>query len=114
MQECACLVPAIRRHNVPVANESVFIYQQSVNTDRAAGVGFVRADTDFCAKSIAEAIGKARRGVPEYSGRIHLAEELLRGRWIFRDDGIGVMRSISFDMRNRVVDVIDHMDGHDQ
>ena len=54
------------------------------------------------------AIGELGRGVVQHDGGIDLGEEALDGRRVLGDDRLGVVRAVGRDMRDRLVDAVDH------
>ena len=70
-------------------------------------------DADLGAEAELAAIGELRRGVVQDDRRIDLGEEALRRRLILGDDGIGVVRAVGLDMRDRRVEPVDDAHGDD-
>ncbi len=70
-------------------------------------------DPDFRSETVAETVRKTCRAVLVDTGGVHESHEFSRGIRIFRDDAVSVMRSVSVDMMDRFIDVIDYFDGKD-
>src|SRR5207247_11069130 len=80
------VLASIRRDNVPVTGELVFINQQTFHAYRAACVRLVGADADFGAEAVSKTVGKTSGSVPEDSGRIHFGHNSPRIRLVFHHD----------------------------
>ena len=65
----------ICRHDVAIADQLVLVNQQSLDSHRAAGMSFVRADADFRAEAVAESIGETRGRVPVNPGGIDFIQK---------------------------------------
>src|SRR5262249_12189044 len=108
------VLAGIRRDNVPVTGELVFINQQPLNADRAACVRLVRADADFSAESVSKAVCKTSGSVPKDSGRIHFVQKSPRIRFISRHDAVGVSGSVRMNMIDGFVETVNGLHIHDQ
>ena len=73
---------------------------------RPVAMPISRAKTKFAA------VGELRRCIMQHDRRIDLAQEFLRRLPVFGDDRVGVMRAVAFDMRDRLVDAVDHPGGN--
>ena len=58
------VLASIRRDNVPVTGELVFINQQTFHAYRAACVRLVGADADFGAEAVSKTVRKTSGSVP--------------------------------------------------
>jgi hypothetical protein len=54
-------------------------------------VQLVRADADFRAESVLEAVGETGGRVHHHRARVHLAKKTPGPRVVFGDDGFGVL-----------------------
>ena len=69
----------VGRDDVAVSNQVVFVDEKALDADRTARVRLVCADADLGAEAVAEAIGKAGRGIPIDAGGIDFVQEALCG-----------------------------------
>src|SRR5262245_16715644 len=114
VQERPRAIARIRRDNVPVADELVFINHQTFHSHRTTRVCLVRADPNLCTESIAEAIGKPGRGIPEHTSRIHLVQETPRPFTILSNDGVRVRRTVLVNVIDRLVQAVHDLHIHNQ
>ncbi len=108
------VLASIRRDNVPVTGELVFINQQTFHAYRAACVRLVGADADFGAEAVSKTVRKTSGSVPEDSGRIHFVQKSPRIRFVFRHDAVGVSGSVLMNMIDRFVETVNGLHIHDQ
>src|SRR6266481_2222873 len=97
------------RPRLPGAVDAVFETGQLLGADRAAGVKLTRSDTDFRAETEFAAVGELGRRVMQHDRRIDLVEEFACGGCILGYDRIGVLRTVIVDMRDRLIDAVDHL-----
>ena len=72
-------------HHMALPHQTVFVDHQPIESYRAAGVRFIRANADLSAFAKAKAIGKTGRGIVHDSGRIDMIEKLRGCFWVFRE-----------------------------
>ena len=95
MGEFFCVWAGVVGDDLAGAEEFVFVDDQSFESYGAAGVDFARADTDFCAEAVAEAVAEARAAIPEYVCGIDQRHEPF-GLVFFRcDNRIGMFRAVT-------------------
>ena len=82
-----------------------------VEADGATRMQLAGADANFGAEAVAEAVRKPRRAVVEDICRIHLFEKSSGSRGILREDSVCVVRTMSLNMIERVVEGVDNADG---
>src|SRR5438094_6271886 len=92
------VLASIRRDNVPVTGELVFINQQTFHAYRAACVRLVGADADFGAEAVSKTVRKTSGSVPEDSGRIHFVQKSPRLRLVLRLEAVPVSGSVLINM----------------
>src|SRR3984957_2280950 len=92
---------------------AVIIAGQLFDANPAACMQPPGSDADLRAESELAAVGELRRSIVQHDCRIHFAQKLLRRLLVLGDDRVGVMRAITFDMRDGAVDAIDHAGGQD-
>src|SRR5438105_3384746 len=109
-----CVFAGIRRHDVAVADELVLVDQQTVHTDRTAGVGLVRTDADLRTEAVSKSVRESRGRVPVNSCGIDFIQEALRIRFVFRNDRVRVPGSVSVNMVDGVVEATDRLNIHDE
>src|ERR1700686_1677360 len=102
------------RPGLPGAMDAVFETGELLGADRATGVKLTGGDADFRAEAEFAAVGELGRRVMQHDRRIDLVEEFAGGAGIFRHDPIGVMRTVVMNMRDRLVDAVDHLRGDDR
>src|SRR5436190_10938642 len=93
---------------LPGAVNAIFEARQLLGADRTAGVEFAGGNPDLRAKAELAAVGELRRCVVQHDRGIDLAEEFLRSAGVFGHDRIGMMRAVIVDMRDRLVETVDH------
>src|SRR5947207_6636764 len=98
------VLASIRRDNVPVTGELVFINQQTFHAYRAACVRLVGADADFGAEAGLKTVRKTRGSVPEDSGRIDFVQKSPRIIFVFRHDAVRVSGSVLMHMIDRFLE----------
>src|SRR5262245_39812830 len=103
--------PERSRPGLPAAVHAILEARQLLGADRAAGVEFAGGDADLGAEAELAAVGKLRRGVMQHDRRIDLVEEFLRRLRILGHDRVGVARAVAMDVRDRLVDAVDHPRG---
>src|SRR5439155_13891054 len=81
--------------DLAAAENDVLLRSEALQAHRAARVQLVGRDADLRAQAVFEAVGKSRRSVYQYGARIHLAQKAPRARFVFGDDRVGVLRSVS-------------------
>ena len=106
VQERPGAFACIRRDNVSVADELVFINHQTFHSHRTTRMCLVRADSNLCTESVAEAIGKPRGRIPEHTSRIHLIQETSRPFAILSNDGVRVCRAVLMNVIDRFVQAV--------
>src|SRR5262249_59372532 len=94
--------------------DAVFEAAQLLHADRTPRVEPAGGNADLGAEAELAAVGELGRGVVQDDRRIDLREELLRRRRIGGDDGIGMIRAVTLDMGDRLVDAVDHLGGDDR
>ena len=77
-------------HHVAVPHQTVFVDHQPIESYRATGVRFIRADADLSAFAKAKAIRETGRDIVHDRCRIDVIEELRRRPWVFRENGVGM------------------------
>src|SRR5215471_5674719 len=108
MREGLGLWADVVSHYVALPHQTVFVDHQPIESYRAAGVRFIRADADLSAFAKAKAIRKTGRGIVHNGGRIDALEELRRCLWIFREDGVGMTGAVLIDMRHRLLQAVNN------
>src|SRR5580704_2813172 len=78
----------------------VFIAGQLLDPDRSASVKFVRADAYFRPHAEFAAIGELRRCIVQDDCAIDSRQKPLRGSAVVGNDAIGMLRTVSRNMRN--------------
>ena len=73
----------------------------------------LRGDAHLAAKAELAAVGEAGGDVDVDSGAVRLAHEALGVRGVLRDDGLAVAGGVAQDVRDGVVDAVNHADGED-
>ena len=101
-------------NDVARAGEAVFVGDDAVQADRAAGVQLAGADANLGTEAVAEAVGEAGGTVVEDVGGVDLGEEARGGGGVAGDDGVGVVRAVLLDMVEGVVERVDDADGEDE
>src|SRR3569833_1344962 len=102
------------RPGLSAAMDAVFEARQLLDADRPARMKLAGGNPDLGAEAELAAIGELRRGVMQHDRGIHLIEEFLSRRRILGHDGVGVMRAVLVDMRDRSIDAGDHFGGDDR
>src|SRR3979490_1993332 len=105
--------PQGSRPRLPGAVNAIFETGQLLGADRAAGVKFAGGDADFRAEAEFAAVGKLRRCVVQHDRGVDLIEKFARGGFILGHDRVGVVRTVVVNMRNRLVDAVDHLGSDD-
>src|SRR5690349_22385591 len=108
----ACSAGMWSRPRLSGAVDAVLEAGQLLGSDRTARVKLASGDTDLGAEAELAAVGELGRGVMQNDRRIDLVEEFLRGVRVLRDDCIGMVRAVSVDMRDRLIDAV-HDTGRD-
>ena len=91
-----------------------FVSCQFVETDRAPGVQFLSADSDFRTHSKLKAVGESGGGVHVDAGGVDFAGEALRVGEVLSDDRFGVCRTVFRDVVDSVIKRIDHANRKNQ
>lgn len=112
MQELL-LATSIIAGDITIAISPVLVDDQTFESDRSTSMRLVCRDTYFCTKAITEAICKSSAGVPVASCGIHAGHEVIGGRGVLGDDGIGVFGAVVVDVFHSFRDVGHHLDGDD-
>src|SRR5436190_23381145 len=99
------------RPRLPGAVDAVFEAGQLLSPHRTSGVKFARGDADLGAEPEFATIGELGRCVMQHDCGIDLVEEPARGGFVFGHDRIGVMRTVIVNMRERLIEPIDHLGG---
>src|ERR1017187_3624931 len=95
MLERTGVFPAVRRHYLAAAPEQVFVRDEAIEANGAAGMDTARRDPDLRSEAVAETVGEARGGVVEDAGRVHAGQERLGGGHVGGDDGLCMVRAIA-------------------
>src|SRR5215211_3470324 len=112
--DCNCISPVTARAwlwsrpRLPGAVNAIFEARQLFGANRPAGVEFAGGNPDLRAETEFAAIGELRRCVVQHDRGIDLAEEFLRSTGVLGHDGVGMMRAVIVDMRDRFVETVDH------
>src|SRR5882672_8401883 len=112
--DCDCITRIVAcaglrsRPRLPGAVNAIFEARQLLGADRTAGVEFAGGNPDLRAEAELAAVGELRRCIVQHDRGIDLAEEFLRSACVFGHDRIGMMRAVIVDMRNRLVETVDH------
>ncbi len=75
---------------------------------------FIRADADFRAEAQFAAVVEARAGVDHHRRRIDRRRETPRRRQIVGDDRVGVARTVTVDVGDRLLQPFHHLDGQNE
>src|ERR1700679_1860594 len=102
------------RPRLPGAMDAIFETGQLLGADRAAGMKFPGRNADFRAEAEFAAVGELGRCVVQHDRRIDLVEKLASGVGILGHDRVGMMRAVVVNMRDRLVEAIDHLRGDDR
>ena len=92
---------------LPVASNQPLIRGDFFEGHGAAGVQFLCADANLCAKAELTAIGEAGGGIVIDTGGIDLVEEALGGCGVLGDDALAVTRAIAGNVLKGFVQAID-------
>src|SRR4029077_10768628 len=99
--------------NLAAATDNVLIAGQLFKTHRSTCMKLVRAYPNFRAETEFAPVGKPGRGVPVDSRGIDLPKKPLRPPGIGGNNGVAVMRAVTFDVLDRLIQIVHHADGHD-
>ena len=100
--------------NLALADDFELPGGQFADPHGAAGVQTVRGDAHFGPEAELAAVGEAGAGVPVDAGAVDLGEEGAGGGFVGRDDGVGVVRAVVFDMGDRLGEAGDDLDVEDE
>src|SRR5690606_38025126 len=100
--------------HVTVAEDQVLLAGQAFQPDRAARVQFVGGNADLGTQAVLEAVGEAGRSVDHHRRRIHFGDEAAGVAEVLADDGIGVLRSVTVDVFDGLIQRVDHADREDR
>src|SRR3954453_20501484 len=101
------------RPDLSAAAHAILEARELLHADRAARMKAAGGDADLCAKTEFAAVGELRGRIVQHDRGIDFAQKFLRRRVVLRDDRVGVVRAIAFDMSNRAVNAIDYLGGDD-
>src|SRR5436190_13901682 len=99
------------RPGLPGAVDAVFEAGQLLSPDRTSGVKSAGGNADLGAEPEFATIGELGRCVMQHDCGIDLIEEPARGGFVFGHDRVGVMRTVVVNMRERLIEPIDHLGG---
>ena len=105
------LARSVIADDMTLAGYRVLVRYQSLKAYWAARVQLRCADAHFGAESVSEAIGEPRRAVAVYAGGVDELHETVGSCVILGHDGVGMVRSVTVDVGNGLVDVGDDLDG---
>lgn len=108
------LTLTIIKRNLSFAPDLILINRQALETNGATRVNLVGANTNFGAKAVAHTIGEASRGIPVDTSRVNAGHELLGLVLVRGEDGISMVRSVSVDVKDGLVDRADRLDGESE
>ncbi len=101
------------RPDLPRTVHAVLEGGELIDPDRTARVEAPRGDADLGAEAELAPVGELGRGIVQHDRGIDLREKRFRSRLIGGDDRIGMVRAVTFDVRNGGIDAVHHLGGDD-
>ncbi len=106
----ACVVA----HDLAASVQAVFVGDQAVESDGAAGVELAGGDADFGSEAIAEAVREAGGAVAVDTGGIDKCHELLTVFIAFGDNRVGVVGAVAVDVDGGFLNGVNKFDCENQ
>lgn len=96
-------------NSVPFTSKDPFGGQKPLQTHWTSGMNPCCADTNLSSEAKAVAVSKARAGVPEDAGAVHLLQKLFSCLLIFCNNDISVGAAIFMDVIHSVLHAVHHL-----
>src|SRR5438132_1188506 len=94
--------------DLAAAEHDVLLRGEALQAHGPSRVQLVGRDADLRAEAVFEAVGEARGSVHQYGARIHLAQEAPGARFVFGDDGVGMLRAVLAYVLDRLFQILHH------
>src|SRR5690242_464253 len=84
--------------------------KKPVDAHRSSGMDPAGRDADFGPETEPEPISKSSARIKKNACRIYLIQKFSRSQWTFCNNRIGMAATITIDVIDRILDIVDHLD----